>query len=71
MSLPPSYVAGVRYCPDCGLPLTPKEGSLGPFWGCTGFPACRYAWSKDSKATFAKARKRRLKEIEREPAPKG
>ncbi|AKO44993.1 DNA topoisomerase family protein [[Haemophilus] ducreyi] len=29
-------------CPDCGAELKLKRGKQGLFWGCTGYPACRY-----------------------------
>lgn len=29
-------------CPKCGKPLAAKQGSRGPFIGCTGYPKCRY-----------------------------
>ncbi|MFW9993828.1 MAG: topoisomerase DNA-binding C4 zinc finger domain-containing protein [Candidatus Odinarchaeota archaeon] len=32
----------IETCPDCGKPLVVKEGKTGRFWGCTGFPDCRY-----------------------------
>lgn len=28
-------------CPECGRPMTVREGSFDPFFGCTGFPDCR------------------------------
>jgi DNA topoisomerase I len=28
-------------CEKCGLPLAKKEGSRGPFLGCTGYPKCK------------------------------
>lgn len=27
-------------CPRCRKPLRRIEGKMGPFWGCTGWPAC-------------------------------
>lgn len=29
-------------CPRCGRPLVKRNGKFGAFWGCSGFPACRY-----------------------------
>ncbi len=29
-------------CPQCGQPLALKVGRYGRFYGCTGFPACRF-----------------------------
>lgn len=31
----------VHPCPMCKKPLQRKEGKMGPFWGCSGFPECR------------------------------
>lgn len=32
----------LRKCPNCGCLLKKRNGKYGPFWGCTGFPDCRY-----------------------------
>lgn len=29
-------------CPLCGRPLARRQGSRGFFWGCTGYPDCRF-----------------------------
>ena len=29
-------------CPRCGRPLVVRNGKRGEFWGCSGFPGCRY-----------------------------
>ena len=29
-------------CPECGKPLAKKTGKFGEFWGCSGFPECKY-----------------------------
>lgn len=29
-------------CPKCGNPLVKRNGFYGPFWGCGGYPTCRY-----------------------------
>ncbi len=34
--------ANVKMCPLCNLPLKKRNGRYGEFWGCTGFPNCRY-----------------------------
>lgn len=31
-----------RLCPKCGSELKHRSGRYGEFWGCSGFPACRY-----------------------------
>jgi len=31
-----------KFCPRCRKPLRLRESKRGPFWGCTGYPACRY-----------------------------
>lgn len=32
----------VRICPQCKQPLKKRNGRYGEFWGCLGFPECRY-----------------------------
>lgn len=32
--------ARVWSCPRCRKPLRRIQGKMGPFWGCTGWPAC-------------------------------
>ena len=32
----------IKNCPVCGQPLKKRNGRFGEFWGCTGFPKCRY-----------------------------
>ena len=34
--------AAAKTCPRCGGDLKKRSGRFGEFWGCTGFPACRY-----------------------------
>lgn len=28
-------------CPECGAPMSPRNGPRGPFYGCTKYPICR------------------------------
>lgn len=37
-----SYVSRIHFCGECKKPLRRIIGKMGPFWGCTGFPACRF-----------------------------
>ena len=32
----------VKLCPLCKQPLKKRNGRYGEFWGCMGFPNCRY-----------------------------
>lgn len=32
----------IKSCPVCGQILKKRSGRYGEFWGCTGFPKCRY-----------------------------
>lgn len=32
----------VKICPRCGQPLRKRNGRFGEFWGCSGYPGCRY-----------------------------
>ena len=34
--------AKVKLCPICGQPMKKRNGRFGEFWGCSGFPGCRY-----------------------------
>lgn len=29
-------------CPRCGRPLVKRNGKYGVFWGCSGYPGCRF-----------------------------
>jgi ssDNA-binding Zn-finger/Zn-ribbon topoisomerase 1 len=40
-ALEKSLKAGKR-CPRCEKPLLERKGPRGKFWGCSGYPACRY-----------------------------
>ena len=37
-----SEKAKVNLCPICGQPMRKRNGRFGEFWGCSGFPGCRY-----------------------------
>lgn len=41
--LVPAQPEQARPCPTCGRPMLLKEDPFGPFWGCSGFPGCRYS----------------------------
>ena len=32
----------VKICPKCGMTMVKRKGKFGEFWGCKGFPDCRY-----------------------------
>nr|MCR5271763.1 topoisomerase DNA-binding C4 zinc finger domain-containing protein [Lachnospiraceae bacterium] len=32
----------IKLCPRCGQPLKKRNGRFGEFFGCTGYPDCRY-----------------------------
>ncbi len=36
----------VRKCPQCGSIMKLRSGKFGEFWGCTGYPECRYTQKK-------------------------
>ena len=36
-----------RICPKCGSELKLRSGRFGEFWGCTGYPGCRYTENKE------------------------
>ena len=39
---PEKPAAKMPVCPECGKPLAKKKGKFGEFWGCSGFPECKY-----------------------------
>lgn len=38
----PSVKKTVKTCPRCGQMLRKRSGKFGEFWGCSGYPGCRY-----------------------------
>ena len=38
----PEVKANMKICPRCGQFLKKRSGKFGEFWGCSGYPACRY-----------------------------
>jgi restriction system protein len=39
---------GTPTCRRCGKPMVLRESARGKFWGCSGFPKCRYTATLDS-----------------------
>ncbi len=39
---PETNAAPEKLCPLCGAPMTKRRGRFGAFYGCTGYPLCRY-----------------------------
>ena len=39
---PETNAAPEKLCPLCGAPLAKRRGRFGAFYGCTGYPLCRY-----------------------------
>ena len=33
-----------HYCPTCGQLLQKRSGKHGHFWGCQGYPDCKYTF---------------------------
>ena len=46
MANPSEAALNVKKCPRCGCVLRLKNGRYGDFWGCTGYPECRYTRNK-------------------------
>lgn len=38
----PEMMEKMKVCPRCGQFLKKRSGRFGEFWGCSGYPACRY-----------------------------
>ena len=39
---PSEAAKALKKCPRCGSVLKKRNGKFGEFWGCTGYPDCRY-----------------------------
>jgi len=37
------------YCPRCGRQLVLRQSPCGPFWGCQGYPTCRFTAQYDPR----------------------
>ena len=35
-------VPETKTCPKCGKPLVRRKSKYGTFWGCSGYPSCKY-----------------------------
>jgi len=35
-------VTPVRFCKECDSEMVERDGKYGSFWGCTGYPQCKY-----------------------------
>lgn len=46
MENPSEAAKNVKKCPNCGSVLTLRNGKYGEFWGCTGYPNCKYTRNK-------------------------
>lgn len=42
ISNPSEAAKAVKKCPKCGSLLKVRSGRFGEFWGCTGYPDCRF-----------------------------
>ena len=52
--------APIEICPGCGQGrLVERNGKLGPFLGCTAFPACTYTRKVQQRATGTRSAARR------------
>lgn len=62
---PLSTAGGSQHnCPLCNKPLKAKTSKNGPFWGCTGYPECKYtANDKKGKPDLAEKPKAELSQF--------
>lgn len=44
--------AGKKLCPRCGSILVKRSGKYGSFWGCGGYPECRYTQNIKSHSAY-------------------
>ena len=42
MKNPSEAAKKIKKCPVCGCALKLRSGKYGEFWGCTGYPECKY-----------------------------
>lgn len=42
MANPSEEAKSASVCPRCGCPMVKRSGRYGEFYGCTGYPQCRY-----------------------------
>ena len=42
MANPSAAAKAVKKCPKCGSMMIKRNGKFGEFWGCKGYPDCRY-----------------------------
>jgi DNA topoisomerase-1 len=42
-----------KVCPECSKPLQKRKGQYGEFWGCTGYPSCRFIEKTAKRAVKA------------------
>ena len=47
----------IRKCPQCGAPMTKRNGKNGQFWGCSAYPTCQYIENITSKKSPKGTRK--------------
>ncbi len=41
-ALKQEQLPAAAFCPRCGQPLKKRNGRFGPFFGCSGYPDCRF-----------------------------
>ncbi|MBP5237170.1 MAG: topoisomerase DNA-binding C4 zinc finger domain-containing protein [Clostridia bacterium] len=46
MEQPSEAAKRVKKCPQCGSIMKLRNGKFGEFWGCSGYPACKYTLKK-------------------------
>lgn len=44
----------IKKCPQCSKPLRKIKGAKGEFWGCTGYPECKYIEPTTKKKSVSK-----------------
>ncbi len=42
-----------KVCPICHNKLIEREGKFGKFWGCSGYPSCKYLYNPDKPSASA------------------
>lgn len=42
-------------CPKCGKKMKLRSGKFGQFWGCTGYPSCRWTQEYEEPSVTAES----------------
>ncbi|MBR6960174.1 MAG: topoisomerase DNA-binding C4 zinc finger domain-containing protein [Clostridiales bacterium] len=67
---PSEAAKGMKVCPLCGCLMKQRTGKFGEFWGCTGYPDCKYTENIASAPDPERAREDKALPLDTEEAKK-